>query len=275
MLELLLACAWSLVATPPPMADSTTSEHIAGAHNHWGQPRRLTDDSIAAPATYAQSEKKHSSWSSSRFYLVSALPIFGRPSLTRVVLRHYLTTVRAELLPHRIDLSILCAGSEGNASREIALSEGADYIEVANFPVSNKRNQALRAVHERYHQVDAVIISDSDDIASADYFIQAVTLLRSQPHVSTVSVDALHSLDVVSGLGLYSGGYPPEARQKMAMALALVLRAEVMDRVQWSPWKSGLNRSLDADLWPTLGLAYGYDGRDNMTIRLCQGSLGC
>jgi hypothetical protein len=183
--------------------------------------------------------------------------------------------VRAELLPHRIDLSILCAGSEGNASREIALSEGADYIEVANFPVSNKRNQALRAVHERYHQVDAVIISDSDDIASADYFIQAVTLLRSQPHVSIVRVDALHSLDVVSGLGLYSDGYLPKARQKMTMALALVLRAEVMDRVLWSPWKSGLNRSLDADLWPTLGLAYGYDGRDNMTIRLCQGSLGC
>jgi len=92
--------------------------------------------------------------------------IYGRDALTKIVLQYY--SDLAELLSERANVSLLCCGSLGEHSRNIAESCGWDYVEAPNAPLSQKFN-ALFGASEQYSP-DLTVLVGSDDLISPEIF---------------------------------------------------------------------------------------------------------
>ena len=118
--------------------------------------------------------------------------IWKRPELTKIVLEYY------KQFPN---LELICVGSEGEKSKQLA--EGWHYIEYKNFPVSEKHNQALKKAKEL--KVDGVILIGSDDLMSKEVFDFYQTL---KPNENVVhGFKDINFFDCKSGKLYYYGGY--------------------------------------------------------------------
>lgn len=80
------------------------------------------------------------------------MALWQRPKIATIALD--------SLREHNVD--VLAVGSEGDASRDLAVSCGASYIEHPNTPLGAKWNAALMAA--KSHSPDAVMVIGSDDI---------------------------------------------------------------------------------------------------------------
>lgn len=81
--------------------------------------------------------------------LVFIIAIYKRPQLTNIVLNYY------KRLQKKYPFKIVVAGSEGKPVK------GVDYIEVPNFPLSNKNNLMMQ--HAKQYNPDAIVLLGSDD----------------------------------------------------------------------------------------------------------------
>lgn len=153
--------------------------------------------------------------------------IWKRHALTALVLNH----VAAWDLPG-VDCVRLAVGSEGDTSRTIAENAGWEYIEHDNLPLSDKWNAGMQRLAGR---VDAVLIIGSDDIMTQ----RAVELCLAEIEAGSdvVGLEDLFYYDTATGEAYYGERHHPGA--------GMVSRAEVLERVNWKPWDSGLNRNLD------------------------------
>lgn len=153
--------------------------------------------------------------------------IWKRHALTAIVLDH----VVAWELPG-LDCVRLAVGSEGEASRTIAENAGWEYVEHNNLPLSDKWNAGMQRLAGR---VDAVLIIGSDDIMTQ----RAVELCLAEIEAGAdvVGLEDLFYYDTATGQAYYGERHHPGA--------GMIARAEVLERVNWKPWDSGLNRNLD------------------------------
>ena len=165
--------------------------------------------------------------------------MYGRHRLTDKIFAYYKRL--EDELKDVIDLILVVAGSEGSKSKQIAESNGWNYIEVENFPLNEKFNSAL--LKSKEFNPDAVVVIGSDDIIDKRIFTEIYANTKEK---------ALGFLDAyVYGLNesrLYKWeGYKDENREGETCGVGRYFSKEILDKLDWSLWQSDipLNNSLD------------------------------
>ena len=171
--------------------------------------------------------------------------LWGRPALTEVVLGHYARLCSAVV--DALELEVWAVGSEGHASRDLAVRHGAVYLEHGNQPLGAKWNAGLRALGER--GPDAVLIVGSDDLVCERLVRHYGELLRRGARYIAL-LDAWF-LDVVEARAAYWPGYG-WSRAREPIGMARCVHAAWLDQVGWELWEPHLERGLDASMTRTL-----------------------
>lgn len=134
------------------------------------------------------------------------------------------------------EFELLAVGSEGEASQFVADDAGWEYIKARNHPLSDKWNKGMAALEGR--GLDGVVIMGSDDLLTANYFPLMREMVRRGARC--VQIEDLYYYNAEDGSCAYSPRSHPGA--------GFFIHAEVLDRVKWKPWPSGVNRMLDGRL---------------------------
>lgn len=147
-----------------------------------------------------------------------------------------------------LDVVVVIAGSEGEASRSIAAEFAAEYVECPNLPLSLKADTCLRKAAEL--DPDYVMILGSDDLVSD------LLLASYEPHIEG-GVDAIGWDDcffLADGRLYYWPGYDKELRDDPIGAGVAVSR-EMCEAIGWQQSTHPDNRNLDTMLRCRMTLA--------------------
>ncbi len=172
--------------------------------------------------------------------LVIVTTIWQRPLLTATVLSWY------QKLRHsvrdKIHIELLAAGSEGEASKTLAESNGWNYVEAPNAPLSLKWNHA--AIAARTFQPDAILFVGSDDIIDDVCLLGATSAMCHASFFGLLDLwfldlDEHHRLGYWAGYNNYRIGEPH--------GVARTIRRDLLDELEWCFWPmdDSINRILD------------------------------
>lgn len=180
--------------------------------------------------------------------------MWKRHELTSIIFEN-LANLRRELADI-IDLRLCVAGSEGEASRQVAEKHGFEYIEVPNEPLGAKWNAALSLL--RGQDFDGICVLGSDDLVNAAYFkMVADSIQRGE---KLFGLGSFYILDRFFGRLCHWLGYAPP-RHKEPIGLGRFIHKDYIEALDWKLWGDdkthGLDKSMKeriADLSPSLGL---------------------
>lgn len=174
--------------------------------------------------------------------LTIIIPFFQRHRLTAAVFRHY-RLLQERTGSARIDL--LAVGSEGEASRRLASSQGLDYVECNNQPLDAKYDFGF--VQARRFDPDAVCLVGSNDVITAPYFTWAMERIGSGSADCTGLLDC-YLVDLPGHRAVYWPGYPEESvghypsgqrsRHGESIAAGRMFGRAILDRLAWRPFRS-------------------------------------
>jgi hypothetical protein len=170
--------------------------------------------------------------------VVFVVTLWKRPVLADSVLRQ-IRIVASTALSSAKMLPVLI-GSEGEASRALAERYRFEYYEAPNV-VSDKKNLGFEIARD--WNADIVIPWDSDDFITERYLSDAIALDR--PYVEAAG---LYFFEVRTNLLVYlpcPGGVGP----------GRVIRRDVLDAVDWAPFKPGEMKGIDVGLGDRLKAA--------------------
>jgi hypothetical protein len=183
----------------------------------------------------------------SRILIVTAL--WGREDLTRVVLKYYqelqdnfAPIMESDTNQSDIDIQLLCVGSEGQVSRDLAQSYGWSYCEAPNVPLSQKFN-ALFEASEAF-EYDLLVLVGSDDLLSPEIILWYAKNIRAD-HPEVVGLKDIFFYSIHLDELIHFQGYPlPSPR---TIGAGRCFSREIMQRAQFRPWKDEkINRGLDS-----------------------------
>jgi len=150
-------------------------------------------------------------------------------------------------LKEYVEIIPVAAGSEGNASRELALRHGFSYIEVENMPLGKKWNAALSLLRDK--NVDGVIIVGSDDLLNEKYFKVLLENILAGHHI--IGVDIFYMFDRYSSrLFIWHGYLPP--RSEEPIGLGRFIHRHYLERMDYKLWDDASMNGLDASMWDKL-----------------------
>jgi Tetratricopeptide repeat len=176
-----------------------------------------------------------------RLALISA--IWRRPDVTRVVLRFHAEA--SKRMKPQVDLRLVVAGSEGEASRSIAESVGACYVEVPNSPLGAKWNAAAEAARDL--DVDGVVVCGSDDLLSEAYLRWCADGVREGFEYQGI-LD-LYYMHLATGRVIHWPGYSKgTSRRGEPAGTGRCLSRVILDRLRFRPWDDALERLLDRSM---------------------------
>lgn len=141
----------------------------------------------------------------------------------------------------KFDVLPLIVGSEGSKSKSLAKEYGLAYIEYPNAPLGAKFNAGMKVLRG----IDYVMVLGSDDIISDSYmelFLQEMH--KGYDVIGTI--DAYYYSPIKKELG-YWGGYETR-RQGETIGMGRTLSKRVLDKLDWTPWRSDINKGLDGSM---------------------------
>lgn len=160
--------------------------------------------------------------------LVFIIAIYKRPHLTKQVLAYY------KRLSKKYGFKIVVAGSEGDASKVIA--KGCHYIEVDNFPISDKNNAMM--MEARKFNPDAVVLLGSDDYI-CENVIKHYYKLIEQKETKVFGFKDLYFLDLKNDfLSHFSVG-------DKSYGAGRFFPRNTLDAMNWKGWHVQADRGLD------------------------------
>lgn len=181
--------------------------------------------------------------------LVFIVAIYKRPKLTKLFFDYY------RPLKEKYGFEIVVAGSEGDKSK--ALAEGFDYIEVENFPLSQKNNAMMR--RSKVHKPKAVVLLGSDDFIS-ESLIQYYYKLIKQKETKIVGFYDLYFYDVSKKLlSHFDCG-------KNSYGAGRFFPRSVLNKITWTGWVGSYDRGLDRNNARNM-ISYGIEFK---TVRLSE-----
>lgn len=158
-----------------------------------------------------------------------------RPEVTEVVMRHYRRMADA-----RKDLVLVSVGSEGPSSRALAESNGWDYVEAPNSPLSDKLSAGLARCRE-YDPSAGLLAMGSDDLVTEPWVDRCS---RSQ---AMLGLRDMHLIRRRTWEGIHWTGYVGRREGESVGAHRFFPRA-LLDRLGWDLWPPGLECNLDGNL---------------------------
>lgn len=186
------------------------------------------------------------------FMLVFIMGVYKRHELTEIVLDYY------RELQKKYPFKIVIAGSEGESS--LALCHGFDYIEVENFPISNKNNAMMLKARE--FNPDAVVLIGSDNMICEETLKFYYDLIEQKEsnvvgfydvYFYSTEHEALVHFD--SGNKSYGAGrYYPRT---------------VLDKLDFKGWTGSYDRGLDGNNMRNM-IAHGITSR---VVKLIENDL--
>lgn len=147
-----------------------------------------------------------------------------------------------------VEIEIVVAGSENDASRAIARDVGAHYVETPNKPLSAKWNAAFRLAREI--KPDLVMLLGSDDWITAE---AAGELARAGLRTGYAGIAEMYMFDLRTGRACHWEGYRGR-RFNDTLGAGRTLRADVLDQVGWQLFDRSLDRALDYEMTTRLRL---------------------
>ena len=155
------------------------------------------------------------------------------------MLRYYQRA--GDTLSDKLHIVGCAAGSEGNASRELAVAAGFRYVERPNFPLSDKWNAAVTELGD----ADAVVILGSDDWISHPTLTTYARLVADG--VEYIGLRDQFFLDARTRECLKFAGYKGKRRTE-PVGVGRCLSRSLLARLGGSPWDSGLRKGLDGNM---------------------------
>lgn len=165
--------------------------------------------------------------------------IYKRLELVDYVFNYY-NNLKEELSDF-CELKLICVGSEGKDSRNVAVKNGFEYYEFPNNPLSEKFNYACMQC-EKYNP-DAVIAIGSDDIISSNIFNEYINLIDE-------NIDFCGILDIfilTKNRLNYWEGYPKNSKRYLEpVGPGKFFSNKLIKKLNWRPWDGNFqNRNLD------------------------------
>lgn len=133
---------------------------------------------------------------------------------------------------------VIIAGSEGDVSQNLA--KGCHYVEIDNFPVSNKHNALLTKAKEL--DVDGVILIGSDCLLSNGFWTYAKKLKKDETKV--VGLTDAYFYDTISKQMGHWKGYKNGTQ---SVGSGRFFSKAILDKVDWKLWDDGLDKGLDTN----------------------------
>ena len=166
--------------------------------------------------------------------LCAPVPVFGRFPLVRMTI----SRLKGQ------DVIPIMLGHEDEAET-IAKELDVEFIRVANDPLGNKWNAGFEAC--KNYQADGVIFMGSSDWASDEYIESVKDALKDFPFIGMLGC---HFADVGDEVRLvHWPGYQRGQRQHEPIGIGRVLRADILDKMNWSPFDPRLSSGLDWSMY--------------------------
>jgi len=162
--------------------------------------------------------------------LVFIISIYKRPELTKIVLDYY------RKLNKIYPFKIVIAGSEGESSKKLA--KGFDYIEVPNFPLTDKNNFMMQRA--KVHNPDAVVLLGSDDFICENVIKYYYSLIEAKE----TEVVGFYDLYFYSTQHEYLSHY--DCGEK-SFGAGRYFPKSVLELINYKGWKGDLNKGLDGN----------------------------
>jgi hypothetical protein len=162
--------------------------------------------------------------------LVFIIAIYKRPELTKIVLDYY------RKLNKIYPFKIVIAGSEGELSRKLA--KGFDYIEVPNFPLTDKNNAMMQRA--KIHNPDAVVLLGSDDFICENVIKYYYSLIEAKES----NIVGFYDLYFYSTQHEYLSHYDCGGKSYGA---GRYFPKSALKRINYTGWAGEYNRGLDSN----------------------------
>lgn len=164
---------------------------------------------------------------------------YGRLELTNYVFSYY-HNLKNKLKDYCV-LDLICVGSEGEYSKQVAINNGFNYFEYPNNPLSYKFNYAC-SMCENFNP-DALIAIGSDDILSYEFFMFYIEAIKN-------GVDFCGIIDMymlVKDSLIYWGGYDEKSnRLGETIGAGRLFSRKLIEMLEWKPWNGeARDRGLD------------------------------
>lgn len=155
----------------------------------------------------------------------------------------------------RINITVTCAGSEGERSKNMVEKHNFSYVEYHNKALGTKMNKA--AILARQHEPDYCLFVGSDDIIAPN--LLEVYYEEMQKGTDYLYVKDWYFFDLGTKQGLYWAGYDLKVNRGHACGAGRVLSKRVMEGLNYQPWFDNklhdvLDTSFDRRLRSVRGL---------------------
>ena len=168
--------------------------------------------------------------------LVLMTTMYQRHNLTDYVFSYY-KKLKNEI-KDSVELVLLVGGSEGEVSQNIAEKNSFNYIEVPNFPLSNKHNVILKECKK--YDPDGVILIGSDDLISKETILHYIKCVNDG-----IDYTGFKDFNLYDGTLYYWEGYTNE-RSGEPIGAGRFYSKNLLDKLDWDLWgEKDLNKGLD------------------------------
>lgn len=173
-----------------------------------------------------------------RKHILIVTALWGRPSLTKIVLEYY----RSIKDKGTLDIQLLCVGSEGERTKRLANDSGWNYVEAPNTPVSQKFNRLFE--HSVVYDFDLLVLVGSDDLLSESILAcYAQQIPADYPNL--VGLKDLYFYNVQYERTIHFPGYPLPSPKTIGAGRCFSRR--ILEIMNFRPWQNEiLPRGLDS-----------------------------
>jgi glycosyltransferase involved in cell wall biosynthesis len=163
--------------------------------------------------------------------VVACIPVFGRLPL----LKHTIERLYKKNGVYKV----ICVGHLPE-DRSVCEEAGAEWVQHRNKPLGDKWNKAFEAA--RKYQPDACLFVGSSDWLSDNWLSVIMPMMNDFDIVGTPGCHFLHLSK--ENLLCYWPGYKGQ-REGESIGIGRLISSKLLDKMQWQPFGSLLDRSMD------------------------------
>lgn len=170
--------------------------------------------------------------------LIICTALYGRHELSEIVLAYY------NSIAAKHNLALICVGSEGDQSKQLAERNGFQYIETPNYPLNQKFNILSLAV-KNIPDHSGMMLIGSDDLVSENI----IELYKDEPDAKKMlGYSQCYFFDCKKKQLKYFKGYMTQTHSSHTVGAGRYFSKNILQQVDYKLW-SGVpkNNKLDTD----------------------------